>query len=75
MIEVSVVCCICRRPYRQAKIVPITPARPHIFGTCDDCKSLGSWNYDDGGGRTSTVAARRNRRTSVSRCSSPTRPD
>jgi hypothetical protein len=70
MIEVAVVCCVCRRRYRQAKIVPISLARDHIFGTCGDCQPLGSRNDHGGGERTRTVAPPRTRRmTNVARVS------
>src|SRR5438445_11539770 len=45
VIEVPVVCYLCRRIYRHAKIVPITPAPKHITGTCDDCQRVGSVDY------------------------------
>src|SRR4051812_34172184 len=39
LIQVPVVCAICRREYRQAQIVPITAMPASIAGICDRCEN------------------------------------
>jgi len=58
VIEVPVVCYLCRRIYRHAKIVPISPAPRHITGTCEDCKRVGSADYGGRGQRKNTLNTR-----------------